>query len=131
MSFVYSDNVSYILCCLWEDKASETKKGSKHVLEAARDEVKTVTDIQVSSSQGASDDTVHVCDPGFMTFVKTCTVNVSDVILVIKRNDVDLSARDIVKTVDSYVFLLSSLKKLQQELLDLTREILSYRQKSV
>ena len=105
--------------------------GNKQVLEAAPDEVKTVTDIQVNSLQGTSDDAVHVCDPGFLTFVKTCTFYGTDVIVVIKRNDVELSAKDVLKTVDRYTCLLLSLKKQQQELLDLTREILSYLPKSV
>ncbi|KAK8796259.1 hypothetical protein WA171_004220, partial [Blastocystis sp. BT1] len=92
-------------------KANETKMGNKQVIE-----VKNETDIQVNSSQGTSDDAIHLCDPGFLTFVKT----------LIKRNDVELSARDVLKTVDRYSCLLLSLKKQQQELLELTREILSY-----
>ena len=100
--------------------------GNKQVIE-----VKNETDIQVNSSQGTSDDAIHLCDPGFLTFVKTCMFNGTDVIVVIKRNDVELSARDVLKTVDRYSCLLLSLKKQQQELLELTRELLSYHPKNI
>lgn len=107
------------------------KKGNKQVLEAAPNEVKTVTDMNVKSSQGTSDDAVQVCDPGFLTFVRTCMFQYNGMTIVIKKNDVELSAKDILTTVEHYTCLLLSLKKQQQELLDLTKAILSCNQKSV